>query len=251
MLIVGPAVSAFAARKATRRPFGEVTSQNEVQGSLVNEVYDDQWEESKPPRKKQKRDTGPKTKSPRQPQQASGVLEVRDGSIEDSTKAIESDSESDSNSDNEPDTLIQPVAPAQRLSTFDLSRSKVLGETETEWTVRLHSKDVSIWHVPAFVARSEIYLESSNTRPVRYMGSIRRNQHSWICYPCQLSFTPRICPINPFDTSNSARTEPIRYKECSCRAHYHLVRQPDEDATAGIAEIWTHLEWETALRFIA
>ena len=93
-----------------------------------------------------------------------------------------------------------------------------------------------------------MYLESSNTGPVRYMGSIRRNSHSWGCHPCQLSFTPGICPINPFDTANSARTKSFRYGKCTCRAYHHLVRKPHEDAQADSAQIWTYLEWKTALQ---
>ena len=143
VLIVDSAVSAFAARKAARRPTREVTSQNGVQTSLVAEISNDPLEEPKPPRKKQKRSNESRDKSPRQPQQTDDLVDLRDRSIEDGTKAIANDSESDSFSDTEPDALARSTAPVRRLSTFDLSRSKLLSETETEWTVRLHFNDVS------------------------------------------------------------------------------------------------------------
>lgn len=118
-----------------------------MQTSLVTEIYIDPLEGSKPPKKKQKRGNKPRNRSPRQPQQTDGLVNVWDGSLEDGAKAIESDSESDSGSVNEPETLAQSMAPIQRLSIFDPSRSKVLSETETEWTVRLHPNDVRIWPV--------------------------------------------------------------------------------------------------------
>ena len=137
-------VSAFAARKAVRRPIGHVSSQNQVQTSLVDEIYNDPLEKSKPIKKKQKRGNKSRTKSARQPQQIDGLLDAWTGSIDDGEKDLESDSESYLASDDGSEALAQPNAPLQGLSTFDLSRSTVLSETETEWTVRLHANDVRI-----------------------------------------------------------------------------------------------------------
>ena len=111
----------------------------------MTETHDDPFEESKPPRKKQKwgKDSG--VRSPRQPQQTDGLVHVPDGPLEDSAKAIESDSESKSITNQGSEALAQSVASVQKLSTFDTSRSKVLSETKTEWTIRLHPNDVSIW----------------------------------------------------------------------------------------------------------
>lgn len=144
-LIVDPIVSAFAARKAVRRPTAEVTSRNEVQTSLGTETYDDPLEGSKPPRKKQKWGSEHKNRDPQSPQQIDGLADVRHGSLDDGMKDIENGEESDSSSISEPENLAQSMTPVQRLSTFDLSKSKVLMETDTEWTIRLHPNDVSIW----------------------------------------------------------------------------------------------------------
>ena len=145
-----------------------MTSQNEVQKSPVTETYNDPFEESKPPRKKQKRGNEPRSRSLRQPQRKDGLINARDGSLEEIAKAIESNIESGSGSDSEPEVLAQLMVPVQRLSTFDTSKSKVLSETETEWTVRLHPNDVSkrTGPFPTIRCRSEIYQESSNIRPV-------------------------------------------------------------------------------------
>lgn len=139
VLMVDPAVSAFAARKAARRPIGEVMCQNEAQTSLGSETYIDPLEESKPPRKRQKRES---RGSPRQ--QINGLVNVQGGSLQDAMKDIESGGDSNSSSDDELEASVQSMLPTQRLSALDLSRSKVLSETETEWTVRLHPNDVSI-----------------------------------------------------------------------------------------------------------
>ena len=146
VLIANSAVSAFAARKAARRPIGDVTIQNEVQTSLVTGTQNDPLEDFEPPRKKQKRGDEPRNKSPSQPQQLDGSVNVPDGSIKHAARAMESHSESDSASGSEPSA--HSMAAAQRFSTLDLSKSKVLSETETEWTVRLHPNDVSIWPIP-------------------------------------------------------------------------------------------------------
>ena len=122
-----------------------MTRQNEAQKSPVTETHDDPFEEFKPPRKKQKWGNDSRIRSPQQPQQTDGLVHVRDGPREDVAKAIESDSESESISDQGSEALAQSVASVQKLSTFDTSRSKVLSETETEWTIRLHPNDVSIW----------------------------------------------------------------------------------------------------------
>ena len=121
-----------------------MTSQNEEQKSLVTEIHKDSLEESKPPKKKQKR--GNEVKSPRQPPQIDSLVDEQDGFTEDSARAIESDSEGDSTSGG--DTGARSMPPTQMLSTFDLSRSKILSETETEWTIRLHPNDVSIDPIP-------------------------------------------------------------------------------------------------------
>ena len=143
--------------------------------SLVTETYDDPLEASDPPRKKQKRGNETKTITPPPPPQTDGLVKEHGGNFEDGLKDIESGNENDSSSVSELGTLARSMAPVQRFSTFNLSRSKVLSETDTEWTIRLHPYDVSMLPISYYVARSEIHLESGNTRPVRYMDSIRRN----------------------------------------------------------------------------
>ena len=123
-----------------------MTSQNEEQKSLVTEIHKDSLEESKPPKKKQKRGNGPMVKSPRHPPQTDGLVDEPDGFPEDSARAIQSDSEGDSTSGSEIGARSVPLI--QMFSTFDLSRSKILSETETEWTIRLHPNDVSIDPIP-------------------------------------------------------------------------------------------------------
>lgn len=147
VLIDDPTVSAFAARKAARRPVGEVTSLDETQTSLVIDTQNDTLEKYKPPRKKQKRGSEPRNGSPKQSQQIDGLVNERDRSIEHGARFLESESESDLTSGSVPSAHL--MAPVQRLSTFDPSRNKVLSETETEWTVRLHPNDVSIWSIPS------------------------------------------------------------------------------------------------------
>lgn len=142
VLIDDPTVSAFAARKAARRPVGEVTSLDEMQTSLVIDTHNDTLEKYKPPRKKQKRGSESRNGSPKQSQQIDGLVDERDRSIEHGARFIESESESDLTSGSAPSAHLVP--PVQGLSTLDLLRSKVLCETETEWTVRLHPNDVSI-----------------------------------------------------------------------------------------------------------
>ena len=146
-LIADPAVSAFAARKAARRPTGEVTAQYEAQTSLVTEIYNDPLEGFQPPRKKQKWGDKPKSRSLRLSQQIDGLVNVQGKILEDGVKGIESGSNSGSSFGSEPETGANSMAPTQRLSTFNPSRSKVMSETETEWTVRLHLNDVRIWPV--------------------------------------------------------------------------------------------------------
>ena len=109
----------------------------------MSERYPDPLEGYKPQRKKQKRETRPKARSPRSPQQLHDLINVGDGSLEDGAKDIKNISDSEVRSSSEPATAAQPIWHVQRLSTFDPSRSKVLNETETEWTVRLHPNDVS------------------------------------------------------------------------------------------------------------
>ena len=108
----------------------------------MTDIHKDSLEESKPPKKKQKRGNEPRVKSPREPPQTDGLVDEPDGFTEDSAGAIQSDSEGDSTSGGE--TGARSMPPIQMLSTFDLSRSKILSETETEWTIRLHPNDVSI-----------------------------------------------------------------------------------------------------------
>ena len=143
-LIAVAAVSAFAARKTVRRPIGQVSSQDHVQTSLVDEIYNDPLEKFKPLKKKQKRGNESRFQSARLPQQIDGLLNMQAGSLDDGDKDLESDSESYSASVDGSEALAQPMVPIQRLSTFDLSRSTVLSQTETEWTVRLHANDVRI-----------------------------------------------------------------------------------------------------------
>ena len=123
-------------------------SQNETQTSLGIETYHDTLERSRPPRKKQKRENGHQSRSPQPSQQIDGLVNVQGGSLKDSVKDIESGSDSESSSGSEPEAGAQSMPLVQRLSTFNPSKSRVLSETETEWTVRLHPNDVSIWPTP-------------------------------------------------------------------------------------------------------
>ena len=108
---------------------------------MVIEIQNDSLEESKPPRKKQKRGNEFRNRNLGQKSHTDGLVDVL-GSAEHGAWAIEQESESDQTSGSEPDE--QLMAPVQRLSTFDPSKSKILSETETEWTVRLHPNDVSV-----------------------------------------------------------------------------------------------------------
>ena len=141
--LIDPSVSAFAARKAIRRPNGEIIGQNEVQMSPVTETCNESEEIPTPVRKKQKRGIH----TTKRTQQADGFVNLQDESLQDGAKHIESDCDSGSNSLSEPETGVRSMTPVQRLSTFDTLRSKVLSETETDWTVRLHPNDVSTWPV--------------------------------------------------------------------------------------------------------
>ena len=141
--LIDLSVSAFAARKAIRRPIGEIISQNEAQTSPVTETCNEPEETPRPVRKKQKRGIHTTQRT----QQADGFVKLQDESLQDDAKDTESDCDSGSSSLSEPDTGVRSVTPVQRLSTFDPLRSKVLSETETDWTVKLHPDDVSIWPV--------------------------------------------------------------------------------------------------------
>ncbi len=114
-----------------------------MQTAQETETRNDPLEESKPPRKKQKRSNEYRNRSLRQPQQTDGSVDVSGGSIEDGAKVIEENSESESTFHSERETCPQSMTVVYKLSTFNLSRSKVLDETDTEWTVRLHPNDVS------------------------------------------------------------------------------------------------------------
>lgn len=121
-----------------------MTSQDEVQTSFVTETYHDSLARSERPRKKQKRRNEPKDRSPRPPQQICDLVNLRDGSLDGGMEDIEDFVGSESSSSSGSETAVQSLAPVQRLSIFDPPRSKVLSESETEWTVRLHPNDVSI-----------------------------------------------------------------------------------------------------------
>ena len=120
-----------------------MTSQDEAQTSLVTETCNDLEEVLRPIRKKQKRGNH----TTKRTQQADGLVNLQGGSLQDGVKDIESDCDNGSSSLSEPETGARSTTPVQRLSSFDPLRSKVLSETETEWTVRLHPNDVSIWPV--------------------------------------------------------------------------------------------------------
>ena len=109
---------------------------------MVIEIQNDSLEESKPPRKKQKHGNESRNRNLGQKSHTDGLVDVLDGSAEHGAWAVEQESESNQASGSEPD--VQLMAPVQRLSTFDPSKSKILSETETEWTVRLHPNDVSV-----------------------------------------------------------------------------------------------------------
>ena len=120
-----------------------MTSQEEAQTALVTGTCNDPEEVLRPLRKKQKRGnhTTKKTGEP------DDFVNLQGGSLQDGAKDIESDCDNGSSSLSEPETGARSMAPVQRLSTFDPLRSKVLSETETDWTVRLHPNDVSIWPI--------------------------------------------------------------------------------------------------------
>lgn len=120
-----------------------MTRQDEAQTSPATETCNDPDEVLRPLRKKQKRGnhTAKRTGQP------DGFVNLQGGSLQDGAKDIESDCDNGSSSLSEPESGVFSMTPVQRLSTFDPLRSKVLSETETDWTVRLHPNDVSIWPV--------------------------------------------------------------------------------------------------------
>ena len=136
-------VSAFAARRATRQTNGDIRSQNEAQTSRVTETCNESEETTRPVRKKQKRGIH----TTKRPQQADGFVNLQNGSLQDGAKDIESDCDDRSLSLSGPETGVLSTSPIQRLSTFNPTRSKVLSETENDWTVRLHPNDVSTWPI--------------------------------------------------------------------------------------------------------
>ncbi|CAF9942863.1 MAG: Polynucleotide 5'-hydroxyl-kinase grc3 [Alectoria fallacina] len=209
------AVSAFAARKAARRPIADVTSQIEEQTSLVTETYNDPVEGSKPPRKKQKLGNEPKNKNPRPPQLRDGLVKVQGGSIEVGVKDIESGNGSDSSSVDEPEILVQPTVPVQRLSTFDPSRSSVLSETETEWTVRLNPNDNL-----AVLGQYDIWVRSG---AISILGAvIHASSRLHRVYAPSTHSVPSIRPIrNPFGTGNAS----VELTIVSCGSRIRMLRQ--------------------------
>lgn len=209
------AVSAFAARKAVRRPTAEVTSRNEVQTSLGTETYDDPLEGSKPPRKKQKWGSEHKNRDPQSPQQIDGLADVRHGSLDDGMKDIENGEESDSSSISEPENLAQSMTPVQRLSTFDLSKSKVLMETDTEWTIRLHPNDNL-----AILGQYDIWVRSG---AISILGAVihASSRLHRVNAPSTHSIPP-IRPVpNPFGTGNA----PVELTIISCGSRMRMLRQ--------------------------
>ena len=112
--------------------------------SFVTKTNHDPLEGFEPPRKKQKRRSEPKDRNSRSPHQIHDMVNVRNESLDRGMEDIEGFVGRESSSSSESETAVQSLAPFQRLSTFDPSRSKVLSESETEWTVRLHPNDVSI-----------------------------------------------------------------------------------------------------------
>ena len=141
--LIDLSVSAFAARKAIRQPNGGTTSPKEAQTLQVTETCNESDEISRPVMKKQKRGIH----TTKRTQQADGFVSLQDRYLQDGAKDIESDCDNGSCSLSEPEAGVRSVTPVQRLSIFDPLRSKVLSETETDWTVRLHPNDVSIWPV--------------------------------------------------------------------------------------------------------
>ena len=109
----------------------------------MTETCNDSEEILRPVRKKQKRGNHTMKRT----QQPNGFINLHGGSLQDGAKDIKSDNDNGSSSLSEPETGVRSITPVQRLSTFDPLRSKVLSETETNWTVRLHPNDVSIWPV--------------------------------------------------------------------------------------------------------
>ena len=73
---------------------------------------------------------GPNDRSRRQSLDVEDVVDMLDRLVEDIMKASEYDSESESVSGGESKALAQSMAPVQRLSILDLSRTKVVNENE-------------------------------------------------------------------------------------------------------------------------
>lgn len=121
-------------------------SRTEVQRLLVTDTRND-VERSEPSRKRQKKKEDPKSISKQLSRQIDCLVNVQSGLLEPEVKDTEGSNDSDPTSSSEPETGTQTLAPVQRLSTFDPSRSIILSETETECTVRLHPNDVRIWPV--------------------------------------------------------------------------------------------------------
>ena len=109
----------------------------------MTEICNESEEINRPVRKKQKRGLY----TTKRTQQADDFVNLQDGSLQDGAKDIESDCDKRSISLSGSETGVLSMSPVQRLSTFDPLRSKVLSETETDWTVRLHPNDVSIWPI--------------------------------------------------------------------------------------------------------
>ena len=115
--------------------------------SLANETYNDLLERPKTSRKRRKQANEVHDTSLPLAQLRDSSVNVHCGSLEDGVKHNGSVSDSNGSCDDEPEDRVQTKSPVRRLSTFDPSKSKVLSETETEWTIRLHPNDVSIWPV--------------------------------------------------------------------------------------------------------
>ena len=163
-------MSAFAARKATHPSINLVRSPIEQTASPVTQL-DDEADASELPRKKRRGGQRPKLIGISQPIIAKDEQfePVEEEGYSSRNRADDGDKATEGESDRYVTAMIgirswfrhifstdseipkQSTAPVQRLSTFLPTGSNILSETETEWTVKLHLKDVRIW--PALVNR--------------------------------------------------------------------------------------------------
>ncbi|KAM0798638.1 hypothetical protein BDR22DRAFT_858303 [Usnea florida] len=107
------------------------------------------------------------------------------------------------------------MSPVQRLSTFDPLRSKVLSETETDWTVRLHPNDSL-----AILGQYDLWVRSG---AISILGAvIHASSRIHRVYAPSTHSIPPIRPLpNPYGTGNA----PVELTIISCRSRMRMLRQ--------------------------